>query len=136
MSTMTLDEGVRFLEAAMPKAKSMNLTVAASVVDERGDLVAAYRMDGCLWYHSESSRGKAMATVTHGGIPSSELLERASRPVSQMLVHILDGRIVPQPGAVPINKGRVLIGAVGVAGRSSGEQDEEIAKAGAAAIEG
>ena len=46
MAGITLQDGMNILEAAFDKARSLNLTVAVSVVDARGDLVAAARMDG------------------------------------------------------------------------------------------
>ena len=110
MADITLDDGMRVLEAAFAKARSLDLVVGVSVVDARGDLVASARMDGSLWWWTESSRAKAMATVTYGGLPSGELLERASGPVAQALVHMHQGRMAPQQGAVPIRKGDKLVG--------------------------
>ena len=80
MPRITLEDGMNILQAAFDKARSLNLTVAVSVVDARGDLVAAARMDNAIWWWTESSRGKAVATVAYEGVPSGELLERSSRP--------------------------------------------------------
>jgi uncharacterized protein GlcG (DUF336 family) len=44
-----------------------------------------------------------------------------------------EGLIIPQQGAVPIMRGSELIGAIGVSGALSSE-DEEIAAAGAGAL--
>ena len=41
----------------------------------------------------------------------------------------------PLQGGVPIKHGEHIIGAIGVSGAKSAQQDEEVAKAGAAAIE-
>ncbi|MCZ6534393.1 MAG: heme-binding protein [Chloroflexi bacterium] len=79
MPDITLNDGMKALEAAFAKARSLNIVVGVSVVDARGDLVASARMDDSLWWWTESSRAKAMATVTYGGIPSGELTERAAR---------------------------------------------------------
>ena len=134
MPDITLDDGMRVLEAAFAKARSLDLVVGVSVVDARGDLVASARMDGSLWWWTESSRAKAMATVTYGGLPSGELLERAHGPVAQTLVHMHQGRVAPQQGAVPIRKGDKLVGAVGTAG-GTGEEDEDISAAGASVVQ-
>lgn len=91
MPDITLDDGMKALEAAFAKARSLNVIVGVSVVDARGDLVASARMDDSLWWWTESSRAKAMATVTYGGIPSGELTERAARPVAQTLLHMHQG---------------------------------------------
>jgi len=50
------------------------------------------------------------------------------------LMHLEHGRIIPVPGAVPLVVAGVLLGAVGISGAPSGERDEEIARAGAAAL--
>ena len=134
MPDITLDDGMRVLEAAFAKARSLDLVVGVSVVDARGDLVASARMDGSLWWWTESSRAKAMATVTYGGVPSGELLARANGPVAQALVHMHQGRMAPQQGAVPIRKGDKLVGAVGTAG-GTGEEDEDISAAGASVVQ-
>ncbi len=133
MSGITLQDGMNILEAAFDKARSLNLVVAVSVVDARGDLVAAARMDGAIWWWTESSRGKAVSTVAYEGVPSGELLERAARPVAHGLQQMHHGRFMPQQGAMPVFKGGVLVGAVGTAG-GSGEEDEEISSAGASTV--
>jgi len=133
MSTMTLEEGLKVLNAALAYARSMGVTVAVAVVDARGDLVTSARMDGSLWWWIESSRAKAMATVTFGGVPSGQLIGRSTRPVAQMLVYMHDGRLAAQQGAVPIKRGGQLIGSVGTAGGTS-LQDEKISAAGAVTI--
>ena len=134
MAGITLEDGMNILEAAFDKARSLNLVVAVSVVDARGDLVAAARMDNAIWWWTESSRGKAVSTVAYEGVPSGELLERAARPVAHGLQQMHHGRFMPQQGAMPVFKGGVLVGAVGTAG-GSGEEDEEISSAGASTVE-
>ena len=133
MAGITLQDGMNILEAAFDKARSLNLVVAVSVVDARGDLVAAARMDGAIWWWTESSRGKAVSTVAYEGVPSGELLERAARPVAHGLQQMHHGRFMPQQGAMPVFKGGVLVGAVGTAG-GSGEEDEEISATGASTV--
>ena len=133
MTGITLEDGMNILEAAFDKARSLNLVVAVSVVDARGDLVAAARMDGAIWWWTESSRGKAVSTVAYEGVPSGELLERAARPVAHGLQQMHHGRFMPQQGAMPVFKGGVLVGAVGTAG-GSGEEDEEISATGASVV--
>jgi uncharacterized protein GlcG (DUF336 family) len=49
------------------------------------------------------------------------------------LMQMEDGQIIPQQGALPIKHGNELIGAIGVSGAAS-QEDEEIARAGVAAL--
>jgi uncharacterized protein GlcG (DUF336 family) len=78
------------------------------------------------------SRGKAYASAAFG-LPSSELTERANNPVMRALQQMEGGLIIPQQGAVPIKRGNELIGAIGVSGARS-EEDEEVARAGVSAL--
>ncbi len=130
--SITLAEAERILQAAKQKALGMRRAVGISVVDARGDLVAMARMDGALWRTAPVSRGKAYASVAFG-VPSGELAERADNPVMRALMLQEDGLIIPQQGAVPMKRGNILLGAIGVSGAASHE-DEEIALAGAQAL--
>jgi glc operon protein GlcG len=77
-------------------------------------------------------RGKSYASAAFGGV-RAERTQRANNPVMRALMHMEDGQIIPQQGAVPIKRGNELIGAIGVSGASS-QEDEEIARAGLAAL--
>ena len=132
MSAMTLDEAVRMLGAAVKTADEMGVKVAIAVLDPRGDLVALHRMDGALWRSVPISQGKAAASAAWDA-PSGDLRERWDQPVLRALSMMENGRLIPWQGAVPVRRGDELVGAVGVSGARP-EQDEEIAKAGLAAI--
>lgn len=129
---ITTAEAERILQAAKKKALDMGLKVGISVVDPRGDLVAMLRLDGALWRTAPVSRGKAFASVAFG-VPSGELTARADNPVMRSLMLMEDGNIIPQQGAVPIMRGNELLGAIGVSGARS-DEDEEIARAGLQAL--
>jgi uncharacterized protein GlcG (DUF336 family) len=129
---LTLAEAERILQAAKKKALEMGVKVGISVVDPRGDLVAMVRLDGALWRTAPVSRGKAFASVAFG-IPSGELMARADNPVMRSLMLMEGGNIIPQQGAMPIKRGDDLLGAIGVSGATS-QEDEEIARAGVQAL--
>ncbi len=129
---ITLAAAERILQAAKKKALEMGVKVGISVVDPRGDLLAMVRLDGALWRTAPISRGKAFASVAFG-VPSGELADRANNPVMRALMQMEDGQIIPQQGAVPIKHGNELIGAIGVSGAAS-QEDEEIARAGVSAL--
>jgi glc operon protein GlcG len=129
---LTLVEIERMLQAAKKKALDMGVIVGISIVDARGDLLAALRLDGALWRTMPVSRGKAYASVAFG-VASAELMERANNPVMRALMLMEEGQIIPQQGAVPIKQGSELLGAIGVSGARS-EEDEEVARAGVSAL--
>jgi uncharacterized protein GlcG (DUF336 family) len=89
-------------------------------------------MDGALMLGIEGSRGKAVASAIFGA-PSSELEDRADRPVFRALMTQMGGRLIMGIGAVPIVKDGEVIGACGVGG-ATGEEDEQCAQAGVAAL--
>ena len=60
-------------------------------------------------------------------------MERANNPVMRALMQMEDGQIIRNQGAVPVKRGNELPGAGGVSG-ASGQEDEEIARAGLAAL--
>ena len=113
-------------------AEAMDVKVAIAVLDPRGDLIALHRMDGALWRSVPISQGKAAASAAWDA-PSGDLRERWDQPVLRALSMMENGRLIPWPGAVPVHHGDELVGAVGVSGARP-EQDEEIAKAGVAAL--
>jgi uncharacterized protein GlcG (DUF336 family) len=129
---MKLQEAQKVIESAMAKSQSMGVRMSIAVVDARADLVAVVRMDGVRCFAPDLARGKAMASALWGQ-PSAALAERANNPVHQTVNNLNGGRVVYGQGAVPIMRGSELIGAVGASGAKP-EQDEEVAKAGAAAL--
>jgi glc operon protein GlcG len=129
---ITLEESERILNAAKKKAEKMGLKVAISIVDPRGDLVTMARLDGALWRAIPISQGKAVASAAYG-VPTRDLHGRAAGPVMRSLVQYTGGYMTPQQGGLPILRGAVLLGAIGVSGAKS-EEDEVIAQAGIDAL--
>jgi uncharacterized protein GlcG (DUF336 family) len=129
---LILQEAQKILQAAEASAKKTGTNVSISVVDGRGDLVASVRMDGARFFTPDASRGKAAASAVFGQ-PSGALTERASNPVFQSVVLMLQGHFIFGQGALPIIRGGTVEGAVGVAGGTS-QQDEDIANAGLSAL--
>ena len=132
MANVTLDEAVRVCDAAIARAGEMGIKVAASVVDSGTNLVTMQKMDGALILGVEGSRGKAVASVMFGQ-PSGELEARADRPTMRSLQIQYGGRFIMGQGAVPIVRDGEVIGACGVGGGTS-QEDEDCARAGVAAI--
>ena len=128
MANVTLAEAVKMCDAAIAKAEELGIKIAATVVDSGMNLVAAHKMDGTLILAIEGSRGKAVASVIFGQ-PSGELEARADRPVMRSLQIQMNGRFIMGQGALPIVRDGEVIGACGVGGGTS-EEDEQCARAG------
>jgi uncharacterized protein GlcG (DUF336 family) len=129
--SMTLAEAEKAIQAGKAEAERLGVEVSISVLDSRGDLKAAIRMDGVGWYTSDVARGKAFASANFG-VPTSELADMADIPVFRSLVAMHGGHLVLGQGAVPVLRGDEVIGGVGVSGASA-QQDEDIAAIAAAA---
>jgi uncharacterized protein GlcG (DUF336 family) len=129
---LTLKEARRILEASIKKAEDMGHRVVISIVDPRGDLITMARIDGALWRAIPVSQGKAVAAAAYAA-PTRDLQERANGPVMRALVEYTGGYMIGQQGGLPIKRGDTLIGAIGVSGVKS-HQDEEIAQAGIDAL--
>ena len=132
MANVTLTEAVKMCDAAIVKAEELGIKIAVTVVDSGMNLVAEHKMDGTLILAIEGSRGKAVASVIFGQ-PSGELEARADRPVMRSLQIQMNGRFIMGQGALPIMRDGELIGACGVGGGTS-EEDEQCAQAGIATL--
>jgi glc operon protein GlcG len=132
MTTLTLADARRLTSTALQEAERRNLQVSVTVVDARGDLVAAFRMDGAGFHTPEISRGKAFAAAAFG-VSSASLEERSGDSGMVSLNLQQQGKLVYGRGAVPVPGEGGVRGAIGVSGASS-EEDEEIALAALAAL--
>jgi uncharacterized protein GlcG (DUF336 family) len=130
--SLTLAEANVVVHAAIEKAKELNIRISVAVCDAGGRLMAFNRMDNAIWAGAYGSQGKAIASVAFGRA-SGELQERAGSPIIQGIAHAEGGHMIPSQGAVPIVKNGVVVGACGVGGGTS-QQDEDCARAGVAKI--
>ena len=89
------------------------------------------RTDGASWRTPTISRGKAISSACFG-LPSKDLEERSNAPVFRAFAITQDGNFIMGQGAVPLYKGGEIVGAVGASG-GTGEEDERVSMAGAAA---
>lgn len=101
------------------------LTVA--VLDTGGYLLALAREDGTSNLRPEIAQGKARGAIAMG-LGSRALFERAKvEPFFiQSMNALSDGSLVPVPGGVLIKKDDVILGALGITGDNS-DNDEACA---------
>lgn len=128
---MTLEIAKRVIAAAVAEARSKNAPGSAiAVVDQGGHVVALERLDNTFAAGANISIGKARTAALF------------RRPTKFFEDAINRGRIAmtalpdftPLQGGVPIVVDGEIIGAVGVSGAASAQQDEELALAGAGAL--
>jgi glc operon protein GlcG len=130
--SVTLEEANRILAATLAKARELNIKVTAAVCDTGGRLVALQRMDGAIWAGVYGSQGKAIASAAFGRA-SGELTARADQPTPRGIAAAEGGHMIMGQGAVPIIRNGIVIGACGVGGGTS-QEDEDCARAGVARL--
>ena len=130
--SLTLEEANRIVAGALAKARQLNIKVSAAVVDVGGRLVALQRMDNAIWASAYGCQGKAVASAAFAR-PSGELSPRADQPTPRGIAAASGGEMIMGQGAVPIIKNGVVVGACGVGGGTS-QEDEDCAKAGVAKL--
>ncbi len=128
-SNITLESAKKVVAEAVKYAKANNAPGGSiAVVDNGGNLVYLERLDGTFAASSEVSIKKANTAALFKA-PSSKL-ENSINGGRQALITV--GHTFLQ-GGIPIIYNGQVIGAIGVSGAASAQQDEEIAIAGSKA---
>jgi len=129
-----LADARKVIAAAEKKAQEMKQPMNIAVVDEGGSLVSHVRMDGAWIGSIDISINKAF-TARAFDISTKELAAN-SQPGDQFFgIHVSNrGRIMIFAGGIPLKRAGEIVGAIGISG-GSGEQDQTVAEAGAAAFE-
>lgn len=127
----TLVNAQRMLTAAYGKASELRIGLSCVVVDVRGDIVAAMRMDGVPFLTVDVAKGKA-TTSAFFGQPSGAMGERG--PALQAIGASAGVTLLTVQGALPIVANNQRIGGIGCSGATS-QQDEDAARAGLGAVQ-
>ena len=129
---LTLAEANHVMQAAVDKARELNIKISVAICDAGGRLLAFNRMDGAIWGSVYGSQGKAIASAAFAR-PSGELQERADTPIIRGISAAEGGHMIPSQGAMPVMRNGMAEGACGVGGGTA-QQDEDCARAGVAAL--
>jgi glc operon protein GlcG len=128
-SCLTADDAAKIVAAAKAEAQRNNWNVTIVVVDDGGFLLHLVRLDGAPQQSATIATGKAW-TAAATRVPTKTLEDMVKdRPA----VIAFPGR-VPVQGGLPIMYEGECVGAVGVSGVKSPE-DEQIAAAGLRALQ-
>jgi glc operon protein GlcG len=125
-------EGARaVLAAAENYAHEHNAPGAAvAIVDSAGGLVLLERLDGTFAASWQVSIGKARTAVAFGK-PTRVFEDLVNKGRTTMVTLPELTSFTPLMGGVPLVAGGDIVGAIGVSGASSAQQDDEIAQAAA-----
>jgi uncharacterized protein GlcG (DUF336 family) len=128
MTPLTLAQAALIIDRALEHGRALALKpLTVAVLDAGGHLVALKREDGSSLLRPQIAQGKAWGALALG-FGGRELARRAAAAPAFIaaLSDVSGGRIVPVPGGVLIRAEGELIGAVGISGDLS-QQDEACA---------
>ena len=128
---LTLDDCRKISAAAEAEARKNSWNVSIAILDDGGHLLHLVRMDGATPANARIATEKGR-TAAESRRSSGQWEERIKAGRTSMLG--MPG-ITPIQGGLPIMVEGVCVGAVGVSGVQSHE-DEQIAKAGIDALKG
>ena len=130
---MTLTAARRMIDAVESVARELRVALSVAVVDAGDQLVAFARMDGADLVSIELARNKAFSALMNR-MPTRDL-GPVVQPGTEFYGYdsLAGGRMVVFAGGMPLERDGVLVGAVGVSGGSS-EEDQRAADAAAAAF--
>lgn len=123
-------EAARVAEAAGAIATERGVNPVVAVVDDGGELVYLWRPDRAQVASVGVATDKARTAAIYRR-PSKDFEDQATGGRASAL-HL--ARAVPLQGGIPLTLGDEFVGAIGVSGASSADEDQELAIAGAAAF--
>ena len=133
VGSVSLEDARRVIAAGEAKANEIGQPMNIAVADVGGNLVAHVRMDGAWLGSVDISINKAF-TARAFDISTAELATNAAPGEQFYGIHVSNhGRVMIFAGGEPLRHGDEVVGAVGVSG-GSGEQDQAVATAAAAAL--
>ena len=127
---LTLAGARMAIASAVEEAKRRGTTGAIAVADAAGHLIAFRRVDGTFVAADAVSAGKARTAA---------LFRKPTRVFEEIIVQgrtpmLNIDRFTPMQGGVPIVIDGQVVGAVGVSGASTAQEDEELALVAAKAV--
>ncbi len=129
--TITLEDAKKAMAAAEAEARKNNWTVAIAIVDAGGNLILFEKID-------DTQRGSIAVAI--GKAKTAVDFKRPTKAMEEMIaggrsVFLAVEGITPLQGGLPVMADGKLIGAVGVSGVLS-TQDEQVAQAAVEVLKG
>jgi glc operon protein GlcG len=128
--SLTIEGAKNVIAAAVAYARTKAGTGVIAVVDDGGNLMALERLDGTFAAGASISIGKARTAALFK--KPTKVFEDIIKNGRTSMVALND--FTPLQGGVPIVVDGEIVGAVGVSGAASAQEDEEVAMAGAAGV--
>jgi uncharacterized protein GlcG (DUF336 family) len=130
---VTLADARRVIAAAEKKSHDIGQPMNIAVADSGGNLVSHVRMDGA-WLGSIDISIKKAFTARAFDIATKDLAQQSQSGKQFFGIHASnDGKVMIFAGGIPLKLDGKVVGAIGVSG-GTGDQDQAVAEAGAAAF--
>ena len=134
MTKLRAVECREFIKAVVEKAEAMHVPVSIAVVGPEGHLIAVERMDEAGFITPETAIAKAFTVAAFrsmsprfpDGLVIQQWFKERNPQLLISLAAMTNGRIAASGGSAPIFKGDDIVGAYGISGGTS-QQDEEMA---------
>jgi uncharacterized protein GlcG (DUF336 family) len=135
--SISIDMARRILEASKQRARELRSPVSIAIVDAGGHLVLFERMMSPYgWATGNISIAKANTAVMFNQSTDAVAQWGAGIPgFASSLATMTDGKFIMAAGGWPIRIDGATVGGIGVSGGNAPGRDDEIARAGLAAID-
>lgn len=135
MAKLTAVECREFIKAVVDKADEMKVPISVAVVGPEGHLIALERMDDAGFITPDTAKAKAFTVAAFRSMsprfPDGLVIQQWFKERNpQMLMNasvFTNGQVVASGGCAPVFKGNEMVGAYGISGGTS-DQDEVIAR--------
>ncbi|HYV70873.1 MAG TPA: heme-binding protein [Pseudolabrys sp.] len=134
MAKLRAVECREFIKAVIEKAEAMRVPISIAVVGPEGHIIAVERMDEAGFITPETAIAKAFTVAAFrsmsprfpDGLVIQQWFKERNPQLLVSLAAMTNGRIAASGGCAPIFKGDEMVGAYGISGGTS-QQDEEMA---------
>ena len=134
MAKLRAAECREFIKAVVEKADEMGVPVSIAVVGPEGHLIAVERMDEAGFITPDTAVAKAFTMAAFrsmsprfpDGLVIQQWFKERNPQLLANLAALTNGKIAASGGAAPVFVGDEMVGAYGISGGTS-QQDEEMA---------
>ena len=135
MAKLRAVECREFIKAVVEKAEEMGVPISIAVVGPEGHLIAVERMDEAGFITPDTAIAKAytvaalrsMSPRFPDGLVIQQWFKERNPQLLISLAAMTNGKIAASGGCAPVFKGNEMVGAYGISGGTS-QQDEEMAQ--------
>jgi uncharacterized protein GlcG (DUF336 family) len=134
MGKLRAAECREFIKAVVEKAEEMGVPISVAVVGPEGNIIAVERMDDAGFVTPDTAIAKAYTVAAFrtmsprfpDGLVIQQWFKERNPQLLVSLAAMTHGKIAASGGAAPVFKADEMVGAYGISGGTS-QQDEEIA---------